>query len=81
MKYPFTCTDFAQTWLILKVLKHLFQIHFNIGGPGPPGVMNRRQSLQNDPLETPNEIPLHMHQFCSNTAHFKCIEALISDPF
>ena len=81
MKYHFTCTDFAQTWLILKVLKHLFQIHLNIGGPRPPGVRNCPPSLQKDALETPIEIPLYMHQCCSNMAHFKGIEALISDQF
>ena len=81
LKYPFTCTDFAQTLLILKVLKQKFQIHFNIGGPRPPGVRNCPPSLQKDALETPIEIPLYMHRFCSNMAHFKGIEALISDQF
>ena len=81
MKYHFTCTDFAQTWLILKVLKQLFQIHFNIGGPRPTGVRNRPPSLQKEALETPIEIPLYMHRFCSNMAHFKGIEAIISDTF
>ena len=69
MKYHFTCTDFAQTWLILKVLKQLFQIHFNIRGPRPPGVRNRPPSLQKETLETAIEIPINMHQFCSNMAH------------
>ena len=81
MKYQFTCTDFAQTWLILKVLKHLIQINFNIGGPRPPGVRNCPPSLQKEALETPIEIPLYMHRFCSNMAHFTGIEATISDPF
>ena len=81
MKYHFTCTNFSQTRLILNVLKHLFQIHFNIGGPRPTGVRNRPPSLQKEALETPIEIPLYMHQFCSNMAHFKGIEAIISDTF
>ena len=40
LKYHFTCTDFAQTWLIWKIWIHWFQIHFNIGGTRPPGVRN-----------------------------------------
>ena len=81
MKYHFTCTDFAQTWLILKVWKYSFQIYFNIGGTPPPGVGNRPRSLQNEALETAIEISLLMHRFCSNMAQFKGMEVLISDPF
>ena len=56
-----TSTTLVQTWLILKVWKHLFQIHFNMGGPGPTGVRIRPRSLQCDALETAIEIPLYMH--------------------
>ena len=76
-----TCTDFAQTLLILKVWKHLFQIHFNIGGTRPPGVRNRPRSLQNEALETAIEIPLYLHRFFSNMAHFKGMHVLTSDAF
>ena len=33
--------------------------------------MNCPQSLKNDDLETAIEVPLYIHGFCSNMAHFK----------